>query len=173
MNIKNILIALIVLFCVGLVWRVGYKHQQKTDARTISTVLPSNDNEKISIDPEAHIIQIVTASGVKKEFLPGMRPSSVEIRKDGTVVVTAKQMGVEHALFAGVGFGSSDLRVFGGVDLLYFKRLDLGLNLSDATASLSKVRVGVCVSYNFWHDARISLGMDSSGSPNVFVSERI
>lgn len=156
---------------LGALWFRQEKKQTVQDAVISSLTLPSQDNEKIVVDPNTHKIQITTSKGTTTEFLPD-RPSEIEVRKDGNVVVTAKQLGVEHEPFAGVGFGNTDLRFFVGVDLLYYRRVDVGVFVSDRTNLLTSVRIGLDLSYMVWHDVRLSVGVDNAGTPNVLISER-
>jgi hypothetical protein len=100
-------------------------------------VLPANDTEQITVDPSRHIISILTPAGRRTETLPD-RPSTIDVRKDGTVKVTSSQMGLERHWFVGV-VGADHARVGVGVDGLYFKRLDLGVGIAGQLGSYDPV----------------------------------
>jgi|SRR6185295_16089915 len=172
MKIKHIGLMLLIVLSLGLFywWRTHKQRQQ--DLNILSTVLPKDDKEKIIIDPSNHRIDIITADGIKRETLPGMRPSSIEIKKDGSVVVTSPQWGFEHGVFVGGGFSNDGLRFGIGVDVFYYKLLDLGVSATDLTKDLEKPRISLCLSYTVWHETRISLGIDDHNSPNLFVTQR-
>lgn len=171
MKIKTVLIIVICLTASIWFWLWRTKVQKIQDHNTGALILPSSDNEKIVVDPSTHKITIINASGSHTNFLPD-RPSSIEVRKTGEVVVTARQAGVEHALYFGGGFQSDNVRVCSGVDLLYYKRVDGGLFISDEIKDLRTPRIGVSLSYTVWHDTRLTLGFDNVGSPNVLITER-
>lgn len=160
--------SLIILTGFFLFW----KKQHQTDQNTASVILSPDAKEKIIIDPNSHKIKVVTVNGVDVRYLPGMRPSSVEVKKDGSVIVLTPQYGFEHGLFGGGGFSNDGLRFALGLDLFYYKRFDIGLFLSDSTKDLTKVRTGVQLSYNFWHDLRLGFGIDHNTILNAFLTER-
>jgi len=171
MKVRTILI-LSGLFVLALIGYDYFRRKQLVqDKNVLSTVLPSNDSEKIAIDPSGHKLLIITKSGTVTKFLPN-RPSEIEVRKDGSVVVTASQIGVEHGLFGGGGFQSGNVRVAVGLDLLYLRKWDAGVFVSDEIKDLTKPRIGVILSYTVWHDTRLSVGLDNAGSPNVLITER-
>ncbi len=163
--------AIALLVVVAVYIHLSHK-QTRTDRAVVAAPLAATDKEEIVVDPRSHQIEIKTATGIKKEFLPGMRPSTVEVKKDGSVVVKSPQMGVEHGLYVGSGYGSSSLRFYIGVDLVYVRRFDGGLFVSDETKDLKQPRIGLGLSYNFWHDTRLTIGIDNAGSTNVLISER-
>jgi hypothetical protein len=96
---------------------------------SIPTVLPANDAEQITVDPSTHQLIILRPGKRIVETLPD-RPSTIDIRKDGTVIVTSKQLGFEHHVFLGV-LGSDHLRIGAGMDGFYWKKLDVGLGIAD------------------------------------------
>lgn len=117
-------------------------------------VLPKYDKEQIIIDPIKHHLIIVTPTSHQVLSLPD-HPSTIDIRKDGTVKVTSSQFGFEHRLFVGA-YGSDRLRVAVGLDAAYFKRLDLGFGVAQALSSSTPVVFGQ-VSYSVWSNCRVGL----------------
>src|ERR1700753_4198345 len=71
--------------------------------------LPKNDNEQIAVDPRAQTIVIKRQGGETVTHLPD-RQSVIDVRKDGTVKVTAAQYGLEMRPFVGLNY-SDDVRI--------------------------------------------------------------
>ena len=93
------------------------------------SVLPSNDTEQIRVDPGTHKLVIVTKRGTQTLTLPD-RQSTIDVLKSGQVKITAPQTGFEHHLFV-AGVIADYARIGGGMDLWYFKRLDVGIGMAD------------------------------------------
>lgn len=168
---NKIIVGVLLTGALFLYYRYGMRHARMEDAKTGATVLAPDDNEKIVVDPDKHTISITTQKGTTTEFLPS-RPSSIELKKGGDVIVTARQYGIETVFFAGGGVSNDGLRVAIGTDLWYFKRLDIGTFVSDSTKDLTKLRIGVNLSYSVWHDTRLTLGLDNTGTPELLITER-
>jgi hypothetical protein len=94
-----------------------------------AVVLPKEDKEQIIVNPIKHTITVVTAQGATTQTLPE-RNSTIDVRKDGMVKVTAPQYGRELRPFAGVFF-SDHVRLGAGLDCFYLKKLDLGFGLAN------------------------------------------
>ena len=174
-------IALVITVLAGvLVWVSGYRHGKTpatTDGPNPAAVLPKNDKEQLIINPKTHQL-IILQSGQKNkiETLPD-RVSKVDILKDGSVKVTAQQFGFESHPFIGVGLDQG-FRGFVGDDLLYLKKVDIGLGvvtpkLFGQSIDVTDIRAGLFVSYNFWSNTRVSLGIDSNKTPALFLSVRL
>jgi hypothetical protein len=76
--------------------------------------------------------------------------------------------------YAGIGY-SNELRLIGGVDLLYYGRFDGGLGLSFTVSQLLKVydvRAVVAVSYTLFSNTRLTLGIDNQQAVNGFITVR-
>jgi len=135
-------------------------------------VLPSNDIEQIHVNPSNHTITIITPKGNETLTLPD-RQSTIDIHKDGTTKVTAKQFGLECHPFTGVGYGAG-FRAYLGADVLYFKKLDLGLTgISPSPSGPSDIRLGAFISYNFYSNTRISLGIDHKQTIQIALTFRL
>jgi hypothetical protein len=140
----------------------------------LPTVLPVNDKEQIIIDPVKHQLIILRPGGDTITTLPDRR-SVIDIKKDGSVIVTAKQMGFETRPFIGLGLGSG-FRGYVGADLFFFKKLDVGLGA--VTPQLNKpeltdTRAGLFVSYIVYDNTRATLGFDTSKTVHLLISVRI
>lgn len=174
-------IALVVAVLAGvLVWVSGYRHGKTsatTDGPNPAAILPSNDKEQLIINPKTHQL-IILQSGQKNkiETLPD-RISKIDILKNGDVKVTAQQFGFESHPFIGIGLGQG-VRGYIGDDLLYLKKVDLGLGvvtprLFVSNPDLTDIRAGVFASYNFWSNTRVTFGVDHTKKVNLLLSVRL
>lgn len=163
----------LVVFVLGSVFVWGRCGRRTTVPKTmLPTVLPVKDKEQIIVDPFHHVIQIVTATGVKHTTLPD-RPSTIDILKDGSVKVTSPQFGTELRPFVGVGFNLRSGVILGGVDLLYWKKLDLGIGLSMNPSHIQDTAALIGVSYNLYSNTSISLGIDNRHAPMIAIHVRL
>lgn len=142
-----------------------------------SVVLPSNDVEQIRVDPSTHKLIVVTLRGTQTVTLPD-RVSTIDVRKDGTVKVTAPQMGFETHPFVGLGYGQGT-RLYLGADLGYYKKADMGVgvgtpNLLDrSNQKFNDFRVGAFASYTVYSNTRVTMGVDTQKSVHFLLSVRI
>ena len=139
----------------------------------IPNVLPVNDAALITVNPSHHTITVVNQTGTHTTFLPNS-PTVIDIGHDGAVSLKSKQFGLEREAFGGIGY-ADQLRLVGGVDLLYFHRFDFGFGLTVPVTNslpLYKVRAMVGVSYNVFGNTRLTLGLDNQQSVNGFITVR-
>jgi hypothetical protein len=139
----------------------------------IPNVLPVNDAAQITVNPSNHTVTVNTPNGPHTVFLPD-GPSVIDIGHDGAVSLKAKQFGAEVKPYGGIGY-ADQLRVIGGVDLLYFHRFDGGIGVTVPVNQLLKVydiRAVVAVSYTLFSNTRLTLGIDNQQAINGFVTLR-
>lgn len=151
------------------IW-IEFQNSIKIEDQTSSNHLAPDVTEKIIIDPARRTLRRITPeypSG-RTLILPD-RPSSVELLKDGTLRVTARQWGPELKPFAGAGFAGKKALAIVGVDMLYYKRFDLGLSLGPDDKSF---RIGALVSYNFYSHLRMSIGLDNTQAVGGYLTVR-
>lgn len=146
-------------------WIVRHNHDAKTNEQIHSTVLPPEDQVKVIVDPKHHTLTTVTRSpGGKTEtrstFLP-RSGASVELRKNGSVLVTAPKWGTEINGFVGCALGS-DIRGRAalGLNLFYVQRWELGGGLL-MSSDIHDTRVFAHVSYNAYGNIFIAGGIDN------------
>lgn len=163
----------IFLAFVSLVLWALYKWE--TRATTASTapsahaVLPKEDREQLIVDTRHHTITIVKAEGTEIQYLPEV-PTTVDIRKDGTVRVMAQKWGPEIRPFIGLAF--SDNARFGiGVDILYWHRFNLGAGIAPRV-DFRDGRGFVSVDYNLVDNLYVSIGVDHKKTPQAMLSMR-
>ena len=110
------------LIGVGLTLFALFVHScdKKHYAPKPAIILPPNDKEIINVQPNK--VTVTTNKGT--QTITGSRDTKVEVKKDGTVVVTEKTMGLEHQIGADVYGGKEGLGV--GLDLrfAYYKNFD-------------------------------------------------
>lgn len=123
-----------------------------------ANVLPKDDNEQILIDPVHKSLIVVNSNGTRTLTLPD-RPTTIDIRKNGTINVTSPQYGMERRIFGGV-YASDKFRIAAGADLWYFKKLDLGVGLAGEVGPHLPIVFGQ-VSYNIYSNCRVGLAYGS------------
>ena len=133
-------------------------------------VLPKDDAEQIVVDPRTHTIIIKRPTGTTVTHLPDVQ-SVIDIKKDGTVKVTAPQWGWERRAFVGAGY-SDKLRLGLGVDGLYWKALDLGVGVQ-TDSGFKDARVFVGLSYTVKDNMRLTLTYDHKQTLGALVTLRI
>lgn len=142
----------LVLLALYLFMRIRYGKPSVATAPV--TVLPKEDKEQILIDPVKHTLIIVKPTGNETLTLPD-HPSTVDIRKDGTVKITSPQWGLERRFFFGAQ-GSSAFRLAAGLDGAYFKKLDVGIGVANAIGAKTPIVFGK-LSYNFYDNMQIGI----------------
>jgi hypothetical protein len=164
--------ALSVLFAVflfGRYYKGGTKGSNPLTNVSKPVILKPADKEEILVNPLKHTITVVTAKGSTTTTLPD-RDSEIDITKKDEVRINAPQIGFEHIPFAGVYY-SNALRFGGGVDLGYFKRLDVGLGAAGGSGINT---VGfVQLSYAVYDNARMSVMYDHLQHIGIGLSIRI
>lgn len=131
--------------------------------------LPQADSEQLLINPRDHTITIKQAGKTRTVSLPD-KQTTIDVLKDGQVVVTAPQYGLEFRPFVGLGY-SDDARFALGVDGFYWKKLDLGGGLQ-MNFHLAQPRAFLSLSYTLIDNLRVSATIDHKKQPGIFVSLR-
>jgi hypothetical protein len=146
--------------------------QKKHDLATVSTVLASDVKEKIVIDPHKHIFVIVTREGTKATTLPD-RPSSIEIKNNGQVIVKSPQWGTELDPFLAGAFSLHGGLLGAGADVFFWKKADVGLGFLTNPSYVQDTGVFVAVSYRVWSNTSLALGIDNHTTPLLIVKVRL
>lgn len=145
------------------------------DKKIADTTLQPGVAEKIIINPPKRTLVIVTKKNTKVTTLPS-RPSSIDIYENGKVKVNAPQWGWEVNPFIAIGW-SNQLNDYIGVDVFYWKKLDLGVAVAfDRDLKVKNFNMPVMASYTVWRSVRLSLGYCFLGKDRLFhgaVSVRI
>lgn len=147
--------------------------QRKTNGpdAPFAAVLPPNDSEQITVDPSTHQLIILRPNGQRiVESLPD-RASTIDIRKNGVVDVTSKQLGLEHHLFVGV-LGSDHARIGVGMDGFYWEKLDLGLGIGDQVGPYTPIAF-VKATYNIKGNMQVGIVYQSNQYIGGIISVRV
>jgi hypothetical protein len=133
-----------------------------------SAVLPPNDVEQIRVNPATRQLTVTTSAGTRTVTLPDT-VSTIDVLKNGKVSVTSPQFGFEHHLFGG-WLVSDNGRLGIGEDLLYFRRLDLGLGVAGKIGSYDPIAFAK-LSYNVKGNVQVGLvyGSNQYVGGGVFV----
>jgi hypothetical protein len=163
---------------VGLiVWLIiAPQCQRRTDQTNTSLILSKNDVAKIVIDPLHRRMTTIKDKGSQPPLIQTVtlpdRPSSIEILKNGQIIVHSPQFGTEFRPFGGVGYSLNGGFVALGIDGLYWKRLDLGGGFTINPSQIKDSRLFVGVSYFVYSNTSAGLGLDHKQTPLLFIKTR-
>ena len=163
---KHFKISLGIIALAAIVLFVGYRYVSQRIMRGGTTgtsparppfVLPKNDKETVSFNEKTHVLTVVTATKTIKEYA---KSPEVEIRKDGSAVVSRHLTGFENEPF--IGFGYSDTgRVFLGDNICHVARLDLLLSVSWTPVNrVIAFKPYAGIGYNFYHNTSVNLAVN-------------
>lgn len=172
--------AAILIGTVALLFVYHYFSQQikrlvQSPPRT-SSVLPKNDTERVEFNEKTHTLTVQTKTKTITEYA---KNPTVEIRKDGSVVISRHLAGFENEWFMGVGLVLSGPRFFVGDNLLHLSRFDVqasvGVPFEKQTGFL---RLYAGFGYNLYSNSSLNLAINplkmTSGIPDIalFLSVR-
>ena len=168
-----LIIAGVALLVVGALL-LQYKRQEKQEQAITSEKLKPDVKEKIIIDGLRKKLTVINDKGTKLITLPD-RPATIELLKGGDVRITAPQHGFQRIFFIGIGY-SNQLNNYVGLDLYYWKQLDIGTAFSfDRSLKVKEIGFPIMLSYTVYHRLRLSIGLEPFGEHRVhgLVSVRI
>ena len=145
---------------------------KKTDSGTSAIVLTKDESEAVIVDPRQHKITLVTKEHTKTFTLPD-RPSRVSVLKEDGIKIVSPQYGTEFNPFLGVAYTLHGGVILGGLDLFYWKRLDVGMGLSVNPRFIQDTGVFLGFSYVTYSNTSVGLGLDNHVTPMVFVKVRL
>lgn len=126
---------------------------------------------RITVDPEHHHLRIQSRVGKPIDtFLPD-HSSTFEVSDTGAVKITSAQWGFEHHFFFGVTM-SDFFRPAAGVDLFYFKKLDLGIGVADRIGNYTPV-IFAKGSYLIYDNLQLGLTYDNMRHIGAALTVRI
>lgn len=170
---RGAIYAIAATLVICALWVIRHIHDTKTNGQILSTVLPPEDQVKVIVDPSRHTLTTVTrradgSNETRATFLPGTG-ASVELRKNGSVVVTAPKWGTEINPFMGLAFGSDIVgRAALGLNGLYVQRWELGGGLL-LSRDIHDTRIFAHVSYNAYKNAFVSVGIDNRKTAHIIA----
>ena len=159
------------LFCVA-----AFIHMRgcnkKQDATNSTATLRPNETEAVLIDPTRHSIILVTPTHTKKFTLPD-RPSRISLLKDNKLWIESPQYGTELRPFVGVGYTLDGGNVNLGLDLFYWKRVDLGMGLIVNPVQVKDTQIFLGVSTYIYSNTSLGLGIGNRKTPILFLKVRL
>lgn len=173
MTLKRGAIYAAIIAGLAVCWYVVSRRDRAIATQIHSTVLPADDQVKVIVDTAHHTLTTVTrrADGgteTRATFLPGTG-ASIDLRKNGSVVVTAPKWGTEINPFMGCAFGSDiRLRAALGLNGLYVQRWELGGGLL-LSNDIHDTRLFVHVSYNTYKNTFVSVGIDNRKTAHIIA----
>jgi len=150
---------------IGIVLGCFFLWGKCSKIKTPSIVLPPNTVEHIVVNPTNHTLTVTTQNGTQVVTLPD-HPSTIDLGTNGKVTVKAPQLGMEFKPFLGWGYEGGGAVIL-GADVVYFKRLDLGVAAYGWTG---RVKPAIGLSYTVWSNTRLTATYN--GNPGVFVTVR-
>ena len=161
----------LIALVLGSVFALGRCGGRSTDHKAIlPAVLPVNDSEQITVDPSTHQLIVLRPGKRIVETLPD-RPSTIDIHKDGQVIVTSKQIGLEHHMFVGI-LGADHVRIGAGLDAFYYKKLDLGIGMADQVGMYTPIAFAKAT-YNIKGNMQVGIVYQSNQYIGGILSVRV
>lgn len=146
--------------------------QKKTDSANSDTVLAPEESAAVVVDPSQHRITLITKDYTKAFTLPA-RPSRVSLLTGDGIKITSPQYGTEFNPSLGVAYTLQGGVILAGLDLFYWKRLDIGMGLAVNPVKVQDTGVYVGFSYLAYSNTSVGLGLDNHTNPMLFVKVRI
>jgi hypothetical protein len=163
----KLLTVLVALLLGGYFW---LKHHILAAVTPAHVTLPAKDKELIHYNSNTHIITVTTAKGTTSTY---SRNPTVEIGKNGSVKVDAHTWGFEASPFMGLAYALHGGVILGGVDVFYFKRLDLGLGLAINPTLLQGSGLFIGVGYQVYDNMSMGVGLDNHQIPMLLLEVRL
>lgn len=145
-------------------------------AKTV-TVLPSNDKEQVSFNEKTHTLTVFLPGRTIREYA---KNPTVELRKNGDVVVSRHLAGLEDEPFMGAGLMLQGPRFFLGDNVFHLSRFDVQLSFGvPFTGQTGFLKPYGGFGYNFWSNTSINVSVNPIAAaqriPDVtlFISTRL
>lgn len=160
--------SLVLIVALAIVW-LQHRGESGPSGVIPPHVLPQNDRQQIIVDPRRHVLTIVTEKGTQNTYLPD-RPTVIDLRKNGDVVVKSPQYGLQVRPYVGLSF-SDDARGALGLDLFYWKRLNVGAGMALRFDGRDG-RLYLAVSYNVASNLFACVTFDHKQTPGAMLALR-
>lgn len=145
---------------------------KQKDTNNSAAVLRPGESEAVIVNPGQHTITLVTKDHVKSFTLPS-RPSRVSLLTGDGIKIESPQYGTEFLPFLGAAYTLQGGVVLGGLDLFYWKQLDLGLGLSIDPVLLHRTTAFFGISYFAYSNCSVGVGLDNHVTPILFIKVRL
>lgn len=175
MNLKGVLYGLGIIGALVTGWVYLHHANVRTDKNTTSQTLPAQDKAKVIVNERSHTITTVVRvgqTGQTKVSTAFLAPNaSIETKPDGSVVVTSRVWGTEHAPYIGTAFDSEfKIRTALGVNVFYWQRWEVGGGLSLSVTNVKDARVYVGGSYNVYGNILLTGAVDNHKAIGIGVA---
>lgn len=160
---------LIIAVFFGVIFMWGRHSRTVSVGPTTPPILPKEDKEQIIVDTRHHTITRVTEKGTQVTYLPE-KPTVIDLRKGGDVVVHSPQYGYQVRPYVGLVF-SDDARGALGLDLFYFKRLNVGMGMALRFDGRDG-RLYAALSYNVSGNMYAAVTLDHKKTPGAMLALR-
>lgn len=114
---------------------------------TTQPVLPKDDREIINVDTQHNETTVTTEKGTT--IVTGTRDVTVEVKKNGQVVVTEKTLGFECRPGLGAHISPDGGKLDLTLDLAYWKRVDGLVGIGTDFKNVSNTEAFVAAAYQF------------------------
>jgi len=141
---------------------------KRQDAQTSMPVLAKGEAAKVIVDPLKHSLTVITPGHVKTVNLPN-RPSSIVLLTGDGLKVVAPAFGPEIRPWLGAVWSPDGGKVLGGLDLFYWRLLDLGLGVAINPKYVQDTRIFIGASYVVWANTSVVLAIDNQKTPMVGI----
>jgi hypothetical protein len=168
---KYLAICLSGLFAIGA-FLFGRGCDKKKDAIISVTTLRPEEEEAVIVNPSHHSIILITPTRSKKLTLPD-RPSRISLLKGDGLKIDSPQFGTEIRPFVGVGYTLNGGVVNLGLDLVYWKRVDLGMGLIVNPVDVRDTQIFLGVSTYIYSNTSLGLGLGNRTTPILFLKVRL
>lgn len=172
MILSKKMVGLAIVLSLIPIYLVFYFHNKKVDQINTSQILLPTESEKVIVDPRRHKITLITETHSKEFTLPD-RPSVISVLKGDGIKIVSPQFGTEFRPYLGAAYTLSGGVILGGVDVFYWKALDVSLGLSLDPTYVQRAGVFVGFSYVAYSNCSVGVGLDNHVTPILFVKVRL
>lgn len=153
-------------------WLFLHHRNKIQDTVNSQTVLQMNEESAVIINPIHRSITIVRSNGnVNTLDLPD-RPSRISILKTGKIWVTAPQWGTEFRPFLVGAYDLKGGKLGLGLDVFYWKRLDIGGGVLVNPVFVQDTSVFVGISCFVYSNTSVTLGINNHTAPLIGIKVR-
>lgn len=153
-------------------WFVWRHFQHKQDTQVLNTALAPNEEAKVIIDPTRRQMTIVTSGHIKTMTLPD-RPSSISLLKGDGIKIVSPQIGTELRPFLMGAYTLDGGKLGGGIDLLYYKRFDLGVGMMLNPSYVQNTTLFLGASVFVYSNTSLMIGLDNKTTPVIGIKVRL
>lgn len=171
-----IVLGTVIILLIGL--HLVYRYHDVTLQDKInSTVLDSNEKEKIIVNPNQHKLTIIKQDKktgkdiIKEQYFNSRDTSSIIVNKDNSLSMLTRKWGTEHGFFVGLAYSNS-VHLDLGCDIFYIHSFDLGLGLSESLSKLNLPNAFSSLGWNCYSNTSLYVKYDTDRIPGIGIKVR-